>query len=94
MSDVKALAEVCRRYGVPLLVDNAHGAHLKFGAEDRHPISLGASMCCDSAHKTLPVLTGGAYLHIAKGIPASKETAKEKAAASSKSRATSSSPLY
>ena len=80
MSDVKALAEVCRRYGVPLLVDNAHGAHLKFVAEDRHPISLGASMCCDSAHKTLPVLTGGAYLHIAKGIPVSKETAKEKAA--------------
>lgn len=80
MSDVKAIAAVCKRYGVPLLVDNAHGAHLKFGAEDRHPISLGASMCCDSAHKTLPALTGGAYLHIAKDIPISKETAKEKAA--------------
>lgn len=80
MSDVKALAEVCRRHGIPLLVDNAHGAHLKFGPEDRHPITLGAAMCCDSAHKTLPVLTGGAYLHIAKDFPVSKETAKEKAA--------------
>ena len=37
-------------------------------------------MCCDSAHKTLPVLTGGAYLHIAKDFPVSKETAKEKTA--------------
>jgi len=31
---------------------------------------LGADMCCDSAHKTLPVLTGGAYMHISKEAPA------------------------
>lgn len=80
MSDVGAIAAVCKRHGIPLLVDNAHGAHLKFGPEDRHPITLGAAMCCDSAHKTLPVLTGGAYLHIAKDFPVLKETAKEKAA--------------
>lgn len=80
MSDIGAIAAICRQHGVPLLVDNAHGAHLKFGATDRHPITLGASMCCDSAHKTLPVLTGGAYLHIAKDFPVSKETAKEKTA--------------
>lgn len=80
LCDVKAIADICRRYNVPLLVDNAHGAHLKFGQEDRHPVTLGASMCCDSAHKTLPVLTGGAYLHIAKGFPVSKEQVKEKAA--------------
>ena len=48
------------------LVDNAHGSYLKFYKRDLHPISLGADMCCDSAHKTLPVLTGGGYLHIAK----------------------------
>jgi arginine/lysine/ornithine decarboxylase len=30
---------------------------------------LGADICCDSAHKTLPVLTGGAYLHLAKHLP-------------------------
>ena len=35
----------------------------------RHPIALGADLCCDSAHKTLPVLTGGAYLHIAHRAP-------------------------
>ena len=62
--DIAALAEVCHRRDTLLLVDNAHGAYLKFLAEDRHPIALGADLCCDSAHKTLPVLTGGAYLHL------------------------------
>lgn len=51
------------------MVDNAHGAYLKFLHEDKHPITLGADICCDSAHKTLPVLTGGAYLHISNSAP-------------------------
>ncbi len=66
MADLGAISEICRKYGAKLLVDNAHGAYLKFLPESRHPMDLGASMCCDSAHKTLPVLTGGAYLHIAR----------------------------
>lgn len=61
--DIRGIAEVCKKRGIPLLVDNAHGAYLKFLQPSRHPIDLGAAMCCDSAHKTLPVLTGGAYLH-------------------------------
>lgn len=64
MSDIKALAEVCKEYDVPLLVDNAHGAYLHFLPESQHPIDLGAYMSCDSAHKTLPVVTGGSYLHL------------------------------
>lgn len=63
--DVRALADVCHRHGALLLVDNAHGAYLRFLAPSRHPIDLGADLCCDSAHKTLPALTGAAYLHIA-----------------------------
>ncbi|WP_300691991.1 amino acid decarboxylase [uncultured Oscillibacter sp.] len=70
MADIPALAEVCRRYKTPLLVDNAHGAYLRFLEPSRHPLDLGADLACDSAHKTLPVLTGGAYLHIAKTAPA------------------------
>ena len=66
IADIKGIADVCERLGVPLLVDNAHGAYLAFLEENRHPMALGASMCADSAHKTLPVITGGAYLHIAK----------------------------
>lgn len=65
LSDIKGIAAVCQKHKIPLLVDNAHGAYLKFLEDDRHPITLGATMTCDSAHKTLPVLTGGAYLHIA-----------------------------
>lgn len=63
MRNISALAAICRRQGVKLLVDNAHGAYLRFLTPSRHPMDLGADLCCDSAHKTLPVLTGGAYLH-------------------------------
>ena len=64
VADVAAIAAVCHRYGVLLVVDNAHGAYLKFLQPSRHPMDFGADMCCDSAHKTFPVLTGGAYLHV------------------------------
>ena len=63
MTDVATLAERCHAVGVKLLVDNAHGAYLRFLKPSLHPMDLGADLCCDSAHKTLPVLTGGAYLH-------------------------------
>ena len=69
VADILGLAEVCHRHGVLLLVDNAHGAYLRFLPEDRHPLTLGADLVCDSAHKTLPVLTGGGYLHLSKNAP-------------------------
>lgn len=62
------IAKVCHEHNVPLIVDNAHGAYLKFLNPSIHPIDLGADMCVDSAHKTLPVLTGGAYIHIGNGL--------------------------
>ncbi|MBR5448653.1 MAG: amino acid decarboxylase, partial [Clostridia bacterium] len=67
--DIRGISAVCDEYGIPLLVDNAHGAYLAFDGSGLHPIQLGAAMCADSAHKTLPVLTGGAYLHISKKHP-------------------------
>ena len=76
--DLAALAEVCHKRDVLLLVDNAHGAYLRFLSPSRHPLDLGADACCDSAHKTLPALTGTAYLHIGKGAPSLfAERAKE-----------------
>jgi len=63
MQDIAGIAAICHRHGALLLVDNAHGAYLRFLPSSLHPMDLGADLCCDSAHKTLPVLTGGAYLH-------------------------------
>lgn len=65
MADIPAISEVCKKYDALLLVDNAHGAHLNCFRAVLHPINLGADMCCDSLHKNLPVLTGGAVLHLA-----------------------------
>jgi arginine/lysine/ornithine decarboxylase len=84
MQDVAALAAVCRAYDLPLLVDNAHGAYLPFLPPENqnlqtgklaHPVALGAAMCCDSGHKTLPVLTGGAYLQLGPNAPIQDEAA-------------------
>ena len=69
VSDIQGLSVVCKKHGVLLLVDNAHGAYLKFLDHSRHPIDLGADMCSDSAHKTLHALTGAGYLHISKNAP-------------------------
>lgn len=70
MAEIPALAQVCHHHGTLLLVDNAHGAYLRFLQPSLHPLDLGADLCCDSAHKTLPVLTGGAYLHLSPTAPA------------------------
>ena len=76
MTDISGIARVCKERNVLLLIDNAHGAYLAFTEPSLHPISLGADMCADSAHKTLPCLTGGAYLHLADTVP---NTVKQRA---------------
>lgn len=70
LADVAGIAAVCHQAGTLLAVDNAHGAYLRFLPESCHPLDLGADICCDSAHKTLPVVTGGAYLHVSSAAPA------------------------
>lgn len=66
LQDIKQISEICKKHKILLIIDNAHGSHLKFLGI--HPIDLGADITADSAHKTLPVLTGGAWLHINKQI--------------------------
>lgn len=68
MAELSSIAALCKDKNLLLLVDNAHGAHLNFLNKNLHPISLGADLCCDSLHKTLPALTGSALLHIKKGL--------------------------
>ena len=74
LCDVEAIAEIYHRRRVPLLVDNAHGAHLAFFG--LHPMALGADLCCDSLHKTLPALTGAALLHLRDGARAEEARAR------------------
>ena len=64
LSDVKKIAETVHRYGIPLIVDEAHGAHLPF--HDYFPESAlyqGGDIVIQSLHKTLPSLTQTAVLH-------------------------------
>lgn len=77
MTDLKPIARVCHENGVLLLLDNAHGAYLRFLTPSRHPIDLGADLCCDSAHKTLSALTGGAYLHVSPLLSVLAQDAKD-----------------
>lgn len=68
VSDVKTIAGLCHSRGVPLLVDEAHGAHLGLFPEAGFPdgaIAAGADVVIQSAHKTLPSLTQTALLHLA-----------------------------
>jgi arginine/lysine/ornithine decarboxylase len=74
--DVAAIACACHRRGALLLVDGAHGAYLRFLRPSLHPLDLGADLCCDSAHKTLPALTGAAYLHVGAGLEADARRVK------------------
>lgn len=65
VSDVKSIAEICHRYGVPLIVDAAHGSHLGFLDPDiPSPVSCGADITVMSLHKTMPSLTQTSILHL------------------------------
>ena len=65
VSDIKAIAQICHKYQVPLMVDEAHGAHLGFSKEfPESACQLGADIIIESVHKTLPSFTQTALLHI------------------------------
>ncbi|WP_102264777.1 aminotransferase class I/II-fold pyridoxal phosphate-dependent enzyme [Mesobacillus jeotgali] len=62
--DLKTIIDLAHDHGIPVLVDEAHGVH--FIAGDYFPASaveLGADIVVQSAHKTLPAMTMGAFLH-------------------------------
>ena len=74
ISDIKAIADICHEKKVPLLVDEAHGAHL--GLQPGWPdsaVHLGADLIVESVHKTLPSLTQTALLHLGKNSLADPE---------------------
>lgn len=65
VSDIKGIAEVVHKKGIPLIVDAAHGAHLGFSTGfPENPVNLGADAVIMSLHKTLPSFTQTALLHV------------------------------
>lgn len=73
VSDIRTISTVCHSHGIPLIVDEAHGAHFRYG--DIFPVSAlesGADVVIQSVHKTLPCFTQSALLHI-KGSYADRE---------------------
>ncbi len=65
LSDIKSIAEICRKHNVLLFVDEAHGAHLGLSRRfEQSARNLGADIVVNSMHKTLPSLTQTAVLHI------------------------------
>jgi arginine/lysine/ornithine decarboxylase len=71
LSDVGVLVGLAHTHDIPLLVDEAHGAHLPYHPElPRSAVSHGADLVVQSAHKTLGALTQAAWLHlIGKRVP-------------------------
>jgi len=71
LSDIRSLSDVAHRAGIPLIVDEAHGAHLAFLPEDvlkeyraASAVGCGADLVIQSLHKTLPAFTESAVLHL------------------------------
>lgn len=69
VSDIKSIAEYLHQYNIPLIVDEAHGAHFNFSESfPQSAVKSGADVVINSVHKTLPSLTQTAIMHINYGI--------------------------
>ncbi|NMO98277.1 aminotransferase class I/II-fold pyridoxal phosphate-dependent enzyme, partial [Paenibacillus lemnae] len=64
-SDLTGMAQICHAHGIPLLVDEAHGAHYGLHPDlPAHALSCGADIVVQSTHKMLAAMTMGAMLHV------------------------------
>lgn len=63
VSDIRAIADTCHARGVPLIVDEAHGAHFSLPGFPESAVFLGADIVIQSLHKTLPSPTQTAIVH-------------------------------
>ncbi|WP_124067854.1 aminotransferase class I/II-fold pyridoxal phosphate-dependent enzyme [Clostridium sp. E02] len=70
VSDIEKIAKIVHNFQIPLIVDEAHGAHFPFGKNDGFPVSAiecGADVVIQSLHKTLPSFTQTAIMHVKEG---------------------------
>ena len=79
INDISSIVSIAHKYNVPVLVDEAHGAHLRFmeGLKDKEALNSGADIVIQSLHKTLPSLTGTALLHIQGDLVKEENVARE-----------------
>ena len=77
VSDIQSIADIVHAYGIPLIVDEAHGAHFGFSPEfPENATRLGADAVIMSVHKTLPAFTQTALLHLCSDRIAEKKVAQ------------------
>ncbi|MCQ4022155.1 MULTISPECIES: aminotransferase class I/II-fold pyridoxal phosphate-dependent enzyme [unclassified Ruminococcus] len=78
ISDIKTISDLCHHYGVPLIVDEAHGAHLGlFGGFPNGAVKSGADIVIQSTHKTLGAVTQSALVHVCGKLADSKKIAQK-----------------
>lgn len=80
LSDIRGISQLCAGAGIPLVVDEAHGAHLGLFAEGGFPdgaVKCGADIVVQSVHKTLPSLTQTAVLHLQGSLVREKEIERQ-----------------
>lgn len=69
ISDIRRIAEIAHSFGVPVLVDEAHGSHLDISEFfTKGAVKDGADIVVQSLHKTLPSLTQTALIHLNSNI--------------------------
>ena len=67
--DLEEIIAMCHQSGIAVLIDEAHGAHFKVGGPfPTSSLQLGADAVVQSAHKTLPAMTMGSYLHVSSDL--------------------------
>lgn len=77
IADIGAIASVVHSYGIPLIVDEAHGAHLGLNSHfAKNSIQAGADVVIHSLHKTLPSLTQTALLHVQGSLVSAQQIQK------------------
>ena len=79
ISNISSIVSVAHKYNIPVLVDEAHGAHLSFMENlcNKEALNSGADIVIQSLHKTLPALTGTALLHIQGDLVKEEDVARE-----------------
>ena len=80
ISDIRGISDICAEAGIPLIVDEAHGAHLGLFEDDGFPdgaVKCGADLVVQSLHKTLPSLTQTAVLHLQGNLVDEKEVERQ-----------------